>query len=167
MVRQSDRAHTKPFSRAWIKLLDCADACGTKFRCVYARRMRTFSARERSIILHYIDEHLASDLSLSGLCGIVGLRPSQFKALFRRSLGISVHQYIIRRRIDRAIGLLGESGAELGDVAEVAGFTDPSHMARWMRRLAGVTPSALMRDSRLRNLRDHPSERSEMEPNVS
>jgi AraC family transcriptional regulator len=128
--------------------------------------MRTFSVRERSILLRYIDDHLGANLSLSELCGIVGLRSSQFKALFRRSLGIPVHQYIIRRRIARAMGLLRESGAELGDVAEVAGFTDPSHMARWMRRLAGVTPSALIRDARLRNLRNHPSEGSEVESEV-
>lgn len=128
--------------------------------------MRKFSARERLTILHYIDEHLSGELSLAELSGLVGLRISHFKVLFKHTIGAPVHQYVLRRRIDRAIDLLSESGAELGDVAEIAGFSDPSHMARWMRRLAGVTPSSLVRNARLRNLWDHATERPDVQPEV-
>ena len=129
--------------------------------------MRLFSPSERATILRYIDDNLAGALSLCELSAVIGLRPSHFKHLFKRTIGAPVHQYVIRRRIDRAINLLAGSGAGLGDVAEAAGFTDPSHMARWMRRIAGVTPSMLLRESRLRNLRNHASERSEVQAEAS
>jgi AraC family transcriptional regulator len=130
---------------------------------VYARHMRTFSPSERALILQYIDDHLSGALSLRELSAVIGLRPSHFKHLFKRTLGASVHQYVVRRRIDRAIDLLAQAGAGLGDVADAAGFADPSHMARWMRRVAGVTPSALLRESRLRNLWDHAAEGPDMQ----
>lgn len=125
--------------------------------------MRPLSSRERTLILAHIDAHLDNRLLLGELCEVVGLRSSHFKALFKRSLGVSVHQYVIRRRVNRAAELLAHRGARLGDVAEAVGFTDPSHMARWMRRVAGVTPSEVARDARLRQLRNHAAKRSEME----
>jgi AraC family transcriptional regulator len=115
------------------------------------------------MILRHIDDHLSDGLSLSELCGIVGLRPSYFKTLFRRSMGMPLHQYVIRQRVDRALRLLSAHAVRLGDVAEETGFTDPSHMARWLRRITGTTPSAVVRDTRLRECRNHPSERSDME----
>jgi AraC family transcriptional regulator len=129
--------------------------------------MRPLSPREQALILEYIDERLEHRLLLADLAAVVGLRPSHFKTLFKRSLGVPVHQYVIRRRVDRAAELLAQHGVRLGDAAEAAGFADPSHMARAMRRLIGMTPSEIARDARLGQVRNHPSERPEMEPKGS
>ena len=99
-------------------------------------------------VLNYIEAHLDQDLSLSHLAGIAGVSASHFKALFRQSLGLPVHQYVIRRRVDHARALLLEGQLPLCQVALASGFAHQSHMARWMRRLLDTTPADIARSRR-------------------
>ncbi|HYK52465.1 MAG TPA: helix-turn-helix transcriptional regulator, partial [Candidatus Eremiobacteraceae bacterium] len=79
------------------------------------------------------------------LAAIAGLGASTFRALFKQSIGVPVHQYVIRRRVECAASLLSRGGVRLSEVAIQAGFVDQSHMARCMRRVLGMTPAAVMR----------------------
>jgi AraC family transcriptional regulator len=54
-----------------------------------------------------------------------------------------VHEYVMRRRVERARALLVAAAMPAGQVALAAGFAHQSHMARWMRRVLGVTPRAM------------------------
>jgi AraC family transcriptional regulator len=91
----------------------------------------------------YIEEHLPERLPLNALADVMGLSPSQLKTLFRRSVGVPVHQYIIRQRVERAVLLLRENRLPLSQVALEAGFAHQSHLALHIRRLLGVTPRHL------------------------
>lgn len=112
-----------------------------------ARRVeRGLSKRQERRVLEYIDAHLDRDLSLETLAATAELGTTHFKTLFRRSLGLPVHQYVIRRRVERAKVLLEDGTLSLAQVALDAGFAHQSHMARAMRRLLGITPAALRRE---------------------
>ncbi len=102
-----------------------------------------FSRRRLQRVLDYIQEHLAADLSLAQLAELVDMSPSHFKVVFRHSMGLPVHQYVIRSRVEHATGLIARSKLPLSDVALQAGFANQSHMARCMKRLTGVTPAAM------------------------
>ncbi len=101
------------------------------------------SRRRLRRVLEYIQANLAGDLSLSELAKVASVSPSHFKTLFKRSVGVPVHQYVIRRRIEYAAELLQGGDPPLADVALQAGFANQSHLARSMRRIMGVTPRAL------------------------
>ncbi len=64
-----------------------------------------------------------------------------FCRAFRASKGISPHQYVIRRRIERARTLIEDGTLTYAEVAEMAGFADHSQMARTFRKVLGVPPS--------------------------
>lgn len=96
-------------------------------------------------VLAYIEAHLATDLGLAELAAVAGFSPSHFKVLFRRAVGIPVHRFVIERRVERARARLVEGKASTIEVALETGFAHPSHMARCMRRVLGVTPSRLVR----------------------
>jgi AraC family transcriptional regulator len=96
----------------------------------------------------YIEDHLDRDLSLAQLAGVAGLSASHLKTLFRRSTGLPVHEYVVQRRVERARALLLQGELPASQVALEAGFAHQSHMARWMRRVLGVTPTAVARGSR-------------------
>jgi AraC family transcriptional regulator len=104
----------------------------------------TLSRRRLARVLEYLRENLDRDLSLAELAKVAGVSPSHFKTLFRKSVRMPVHQYVIRCRVERAAELL-RRGNPLADVALQAGFSNQSHMARWTRRLMGVTPNELRR----------------------
>jgi AraC family transcriptional regulator len=104
--------------------------------------------KRRRRVTDYVEAHLDDDLSLRQLAEVAGFGLSHFKALFRRSAGLPLHQYVIRRRVERARQLLARGDRPISLVALEAGFTHQSHMARHLRRLLGVAPSELARRGR-------------------
>jgi AraC family transcriptional regulator len=106
-----------------------------------ARPQRGLSPLQRRRVAEYIEQHLDRDLRLTKLADLTGLRSTQFKALFRSSFGLPVHEYVVQRRVERAKQLLLAGELSISQVALESGFAHPSHMARCMRRLLGVTPA--------------------------
>jgi len=96
-------------------------------------------------LTEYIEAHLGEDVSLLTLARVSGVSASHLRALFKRSTGVAVHEYVIQRRVARARVLLLEGRLPAGQIALEAGFSHQSHMARCMRRVLGVTPAAIVR----------------------
>ena len=101
-------------------------------------------------VTEYIEEHLDQDLSLARLAGVAEVSASHLKTLFKRSTGLPVHEYVMQRRVERAKALLLRGGLPASQVALEASFAHQSHMARWMRRVLGVSPSSVVSNSRAR-----------------
>jgi AraC family transcriptional regulator len=95
-------------------------------------------------VIEYIDEHLASPLTLQELARVAGTSVSYFKMAFKQTFGTPVHRYVVERRVERAAQLLAK-GESISSVAAEVGFAHASHMARWMQRLLRSTPSELKR----------------------
>ena len=93
----------------------------------------------------YIEDHIDRDLSITRLARVIAISASHLKVMFKRSTGLSVHEHVIRRRVERAKLLLLRGELPSSQIALEAGFAHQSHMARWMRRILGVTPSAITR----------------------
>ncbi|MGH7708153.1 MAG: helix-turn-helix domain-containing protein [Vulcanimicrobiaceae bacterium] len=106
------------------------------------------SKRRLQRVLDYVRENVAADLSLDELAHVAELSPSHFKVLFRKSLGMPVHQYVVRRRVEHATELMRKGRLPLCEVAEMAGFANQSHLTRWVQRITGMTPSELLRQLR-------------------
>ena len=94
-------------------------------------------------VAEYVDVHLGDDLSLAALAGEVGLSPYHFARQFRVATGLSPHQYVIRRRVERARLLLATTDRSLAAIAHEVGFASGSHLATHVRRLLGVAPTRL------------------------
>jgi AraC family transcriptional regulator len=96
-------------------------------------------------VVDFVEERLGDDLSLAAMASAVGLSPYHFARAFRASTGLSPHQYVIRRRVERARLLLTTTDRTLAAIALDVGFASGSHLATHVRRLLGVAPSALRR----------------------
>jgi AraC family transcriptional regulator len=93
-------------------------------------------------VVDYIQAHLAADLALAELAGLVHLSPFHFARRFRQATGQSVHQYVIDRRLDAAKRLLAMQSASIAEIAAHTGFADQSHLTRHFKRRFGVAPGA-------------------------
>lgn len=103
------------------------------------------SQRRLRRVFDFIAGNLANDLSLGELAGVAQVSASHFKTLFKETVGMPVHQYVIRQRVEYATELLQRGETPLAEVALEAGFANQSHLARCMKRLIGITPNQLRR----------------------
>jgi len=99
--------------------------------------------RKLKLILGFIEDNLGRDLGLEEIASAAGLSVSHFKTLFRKSLGVPPHQYLIRRRVERAASQLRKGTMPIGQVALENGFCHQSHLSLHIRRVMGVTPQEL------------------------
>ncbi len=92
--------------------------------------------------LAFIHANYARELSLTDIAEAVHLSPFHLARLFKQSLGVSQHQYLIQLRVNCASWLLSAGSGErsLAEVASAVGFADQSHLTRHFKRVLGVTP---------------------------
>jgi AraC family transcriptional regulator len=95
--------------------------------------------------IEYIHAHLSSELTLAGMARVACLSPYHFSRAFRKSTGISPHQYVLRTRVEKAKHLLRASDLSLSEIAFRVGFFDQSHLARHFKRRYGVSPRTFRR----------------------
>ncbi len=106
---------------------------------------QTLSKPQVRRMVDFIEANLEADLTLEQLAEVVGVSIPHLTTLFRRTMGQSVHAYVMERRVQRARDLLLRREMSIAEVALETGFAHQSHLARWMRRLLGVTPSEVQR----------------------
>lgn len=111
----------------------------------------SFCQRRLKQVLEFIEENLSSDLSLDEIAAAAGLSLSQCKLLFRQATGLPIHQYVIRRRVERAAWLLRQAKMPVSQIALEAGFAHQSHLALHMRRVLGTSPKEFQRGLSAKN----------------
>jgi AraC-like DNA-binding protein len=96
-------------------------------------------------VASYIDANLERSIKNEDLATLVRLNGSHFGRAFRNSFGEPPHEYVIRRRVERAQGLMLSTEASLSDIALDCGLADQSHLTRLFRRIVGESPRAWRR----------------------
>ena len=100
-------------------------------------------ARKLREVLAFVEDNLSRDLELREIADVAGLSVSHFKTIFRQSVGLPPHQYLIRRRVERAAAQLRGSKMPIGQIALENGFCHQSHLALHIRRVLGVSPQQI------------------------
>jgi AraC family transcriptional regulator len=100
-------------------------------------------------LLEFIEENLDGDLSLEAMAAEVQVSPLYLARAFKSAVGQSPHQYVLKRRLERAKDLLRNSDRPIVDVALSSGFSSQSHLSNWFLRQVGVSPAAYRRQSSL------------------
>lgn len=92
-------------------------------------------------VVALIDANLDRDLTLRDLARAAELSVFHFSRAFQNATSLSPHQFILRRRIEKASELIRESNLRILDVASACGFKTQQHFARSFRRVYGVNPT--------------------------
>ena len=102
----------------------------------------------REVTAH-IESHIETALSLDELARITRLSKGYFSRAFKRSFLTSPHDYIVRRRVERAQAQMLKTSDSLCQVALSCGFADQPHFSRVFRRVVGCSPLEWRRTPRV------------------
>jgi AraC family transcriptional regulator len=90
--------------------------------------------------LKYMEDNLASKMTIPEMADGVGLSKSYFSRAFKRSIGSPPAAYVTARRVERAKLMILSGGDTLTDIALACGFADHPHFCKSFRRVVGTSP---------------------------
>lgn len=103
----------------------------------------TISEKERHVrkIIHYIENAFNEDVTLNDMERELHLSKQYMSRIFRESTGITIFDYLYRRRIEQAKQLFYMHRAySVTDIGLQVGFKNVSHFSRMFKTQVGVTP---------------------------
>src|SRR6202023_2995840 len=103
------------------------------------------SARLRRI-KELVHAKIEDDLSLDEMAQAAGLSTAHFARMFRKSTHETPHQFVLRRRVERAKAMLRAPDARILDVAVACGFKTQQHFAQVFRDVCGASPTEYRQD---------------------
>lgn len=92
--------------------------------------------------VEYLTTHYPSPLTVATVARAVGVSESHLAHVFRAETGTTVRAFLLRTRVQAALGRLESSDAKMSAIARAAGFCDASHMTRAVLRLTGRRPNS-------------------------
>ncbi|HEY9824292.1 MAG TPA: AraC family transcriptional regulator [Stenomitos sp.] len=90
--------------------------------------------------IEYMQAHLGEDLSLNGIATELEMSQYYFCHLFKKSTGMSPHQFLIWQRVERAKQFLKQPERTVASIAMECGFSSQSHFAKYFRQWTGMSP---------------------------
>jgi len=93
--------------------------------------------------MHYIEEHLADEIDYEQLGRIACCSAFHFQRMFTYMAGITLSEYIRRRRMSLAAVDLQGGNAKVVDIAEKYGYHSPTAFNRAFQGVHGIAPSAV------------------------
>lgn len=91
-------------------------------------------------VVEYVSAHYPENVTLAQLAQAAGLTRMHFAAQFRAATGLRPHEYLLRRRIERAQEMLMAPNAQLVEIALSVGFQTQAHFTTVFKRFVGETP---------------------------
>ena len=107
-------------------------------------------ARARALI----ETRYAEPLDVYALAGVARLSPAHFSRAFSRAFGVTPHQYVIARRMERAAVLLRTTDRPVGEVCRSVGLSSVGSFSTRFARTYGLSPTAYRAAGKRRTLAD-------------
>lgn len=97
-------------------------------------------------LLEWIDQHLHLGLTLSDLARQAQLSEYHFAHMFKQSMQMPPHQYVMQRRLELAHQALHGSSLSLTEIAVQYGFSSSSHFSHRFKKQYGYSPSHIRKN---------------------
>ena len=90
--------------------------------------------------MRFMEDHYAQPITVAQVAAAVGRSPKHLGTLFRQHAGTTVHEYLVRVRLRRAVHLIC-SGEKIEAVSLLVGYRSKKNFYRHFRSHMGSTPS--------------------------
>jgi len=92
------------------------------------------------LCLDYIYSHIHYRITIAELSEYLNLSESYLSKLFHKEMGISLSQYILDLKIEKAKNLLQYSNYNIVEIANYLSFSSQSHFIQVFQKKTGLTP---------------------------
>ncbi len=93
-----------------------------------------------SKVKNYIDiNYMDTNLNIQNIASIIGLNKRYMTRIFKKTQGVTIIDYIIEKRMNKACELL-KKGNPVGIVASKVGYSDPYHFSKMFKTVHGISP---------------------------
>jgi AraC-like DNA-binding protein len=89
-----------------------------------------------------IDARYAEPLDVDALARVARASPAHFARSFRRAFGVTPHQYLLTRRMERAAALLRTTDRSVADICLSVGMQSIGSFTTTFTRIYGMSPTA-------------------------
>ena len=117
---------------------------GKKIPIAFAAKVREILKYKYSKIvckcIDIINKHLYENISLSKVSKIITVSPQYISSLFKKEVGITLSEYILKCKIDEAKYLLTHTNYSILEVSTLLCFHDQSYFTKTFKRFTGITP---------------------------
>lgn len=140
MGKELTRTYLTPKKGIVVNQLKSIDSFLQRFLSGFDKQETVLKEERIHVCLQRMDSNYTpEDMTISKLSEITFLSESRLAHLFKESVGCSLHQYILWKKMEIAIKF-AQKGASLTQCAHIAGFVDSSHFTRTFKNMFGIYP---------------------------
>lgn len=92
------------------------------------------------VLSKYIDQNIGEKLTLSSLAEKCFYNPSYFSRSFKEKFGMTLTEYVTRKRLERAAHLLSTTDQSIEEISERSGFSDRAACTHAFSKYFGCSP---------------------------
>ena len=103
-------------------------------------------------VIQYIEANLANKISLSEVANVSHFSAYHFHRIFTGIVGETVNDYVVRRRLERAVNLLiFKTELSVTQVAFDSGFSSSANFSKAVKLHFGFSPSEIRNPDKVKN----------------
>lgn len=91
-------------------------------------------------VIDFIEMNYSNKFSIADIANFIGLDRSYLCSIFKEKSHLSIQQYLILFRMNKAAVLLRNKELAIGDVARSVGYDDPLLFSKIFKKTKGVSP---------------------------
>ncbi len=119
------------------------------------RRLTSSGKREDKLthrITEYVSNHFGEDITIDSLAEYLNYNSKYINRVFRKETGSSIHQYILKYRVQRSQKLLQKTELSITEIASFCGFSSQTHFSSVFSKTVGLTPSGYRKQKGQKNI---------------
>ena len=119
------------------------ERCSETMRFIQESKADTKKDYIVSAIIKYINENYTdSSLSVEAIAASVNRSSNYIRSIFKRSQGISISEYLTRKRFDQVCKMLIETNLTARDIGKEVGLNSGSYFYTSFKKYTGCTPDS-------------------------
>lgn len=108
------------------------------------RATRTISPPDPRILRlqEYLDRYSHQKIAVAPLARRFGMSQTHLTRKFKAHTQLTIAEYVMRQRLDRACCLLASSNLSIKEIGQIVGYSTPQEFNKRFRRRMGMSPGA-------------------------